>query len=239
MLDGWWCEGYKNHAGWYLKEENTYENPQLQDELDAETIYSLLENKIIPEFYERDKKGIPEKWIGYIKNSIAQIAPEFNTKRMIDEYYQKFYIDLAKRHKKLCKNDFELSKKVALWKSKIIRNWNDINVVNVHTNDTSNNPLPLGANFEAEVVINLNGIAKEDVRVEVLFIKNTPDRPLEPEKIILKEDLNIRNVKGSTVTYGCSINTTIPGVFSYIFRVSPRNENLPNRMDFDLVKWIS
>ena len=239
VLDGWWCEGYKPDAGWYLKEEKTYEDNRLQDELDAETIYSLLENKIIPDFYKRDKKSVPHEWVKYIKNSIALIAPDFNTKRMIEDYYKQFYVSLAKRHKKLCANDYELSKEISLWKRRMMRNWNDIQVLKIQTNDVASNPLFLGDEFDAEIELNLNNIHKDDIRLEVLFVKTTPELPLEHEKIIFKDDLQIKHVNGCVITYGCNVKISFPGVYSYIFRISPKNEHWPNRMDFNLVKWIS
>ncbi len=238
VLDGWWCEGYKPDAGWFLKEESTYDDHRLQDELDAETIYSILENKIIPVYYKRNKSGLPLEWVKYIKNSIALIAPDFNTKRMIDDYYNQFYKHLSKRHKKLCVNDYELTKEISLWKRKMIRNWNDIQIIDVNTNDIFDNPIALGDVFEAEVVLNLNHISKNDIRVELLFVKHIPENHLDPIKIILDKELEIKNENGSHITYGCHIKTNFPGVYSYVFRISPKNENLPNRMDFDLVKWV-
>ncbi len=94
VLDGWWAEGYRPNAGWALREARTYANQQFQDELDSETIYDLLEEEILPLFYNRNK-GIPEKWIAFIKNSIAEVAPHYTMKRMLDDYQHKFYNKLV------------------------------------------------------------------------------------------------------------------------------------------------
>lgn len=237
VLDGWWCEGYKSGAGWCLKEENTYDNSKLQDELDAETIYSIIEHQIVPLYYKREK-NIPKGWVKYMKNSIAEIAPEFNTKRMIDEYYVKYYSKLGERNKAFKKDDCKLAKELVLWKKHVLRNWNDIEVIDVSSNDTGNNPLKLGDIFHAEVQLNLRNLNKEDVHVEILFIKSAKSEVKSDDKIILKQDLNILKTEGSKVTYVCDITTELPGVYNYIFRLSPINKNIPHRMDFDLVKWI-
>ena len=90
VLDGWWVEGYREGAGWALKQERTYQNQGYQDQLDAATIYSLLENEILPLYYNRNEQGFSEGWIKTIKNSIATIAPNYTMKRQLDDYYDKF-----------------------------------------------------------------------------------------------------------------------------------------------------
>ena len=97
VKDGWWLEGYREGAGWALTEKRTYQTQGYQDNLDAATIYGLLENEIIPLYYNKDKKGISKGWIKVIKNSIAQIAPHYTMKRQLDDYYEKFYNKEAKR----------------------------------------------------------------------------------------------------------------------------------------------
>ena len=101
VKDGWWLEGYREGAGWALTEKRTYQNQGYQDQLDAATIYSLLENEIIPLYYDKDKNGISKGWCKVVKNSIAQIAPHYTMKRQLDDYYEKFYNKQAKRFKKL------------------------------------------------------------------------------------------------------------------------------------------
>ena len=105
VLDGWWVEGYRKGAGWALPQKRTYENQGYQDQLDAATIYSLLETDIIPMYYNKNKKGYSEEWIKVIKNSIATIAPHYTMKRQLDDYYDKFYIKQAARFKKLSANN--------------------------------------------------------------------------------------------------------------------------------------
>ena len=105
VKDGWWLEGYREGAGWALTEKRTYQNQEYQDQLDAATIYNLLENEIVPLYFDKDKKGISKGWIKVIKNSIAQIAPHYTMKRQLDDYYNKFYIKQAKRFKEIAKDN--------------------------------------------------------------------------------------------------------------------------------------
>ena len=129
VLDGWWVEGYQPEAGWALTNEITYEDNNLQDDLDSEIIYSLLEQEIIPAFYERNKSDIPETWVRMMKNSIASIAPHFVTSRMLNDYNHRFYSKLFKRTKAMAEDDFEMAKRISSWKKRIKRAWNNITVV--------------------------------------------------------------------------------------------------------------
>ena len=110
VKDGWWLEGYREGAGWALTEKRTYQNQGYQDQLDAATIYSLLENEILPLYYAKDKNGLSKGWIQVIKNSIAKIAPHYTMKRQLDDYYSKFYEKQAKRFHELTENTFHLAK---------------------------------------------------------------------------------------------------------------------------------
>ena len=113
VKDGWWLEGYREGAGWALTEKRTYQNQGYQDRLDAATIYGLLENEIIPLYYNKDKDGIPKGWLKVVRNSIAQIAPHYTMKRQLDDYYEKFYNKEAKRFKEIAKDNYKLAKDIA------------------------------------------------------------------------------------------------------------------------------
>lgn len=129
VLDGWWLEGYREGAGWALTEKRTYQNQEHQDQLDAATIYSILETEILPLYYARNKKGYSEGWIKVVKNSIAQIAPHYTMKRQLDDYYSKFYCKLAKRFQTLAANDNAKAKEIAAWKEDVVAKWDSIEIV--------------------------------------------------------------------------------------------------------------
>ena len=113
VLDGWWYEGYREGAGWALTDKRTFTDQAQQDKLDAATIYSMLENEIIPLYFAKNSKGYSPEWIQYIKNSIAHIAPNFTMKRMIDDYINRFYLKESKYAKALKKNNFAKAARIA------------------------------------------------------------------------------------------------------------------------------
>ena len=129
VLDGWWLEGYREGAGWALTEKRTFQNQAHQDQLDAATIYGMLENEILPLYYARNVKGYSEGWVKTIKNSIAQIAPHYTMKRQLDDYYSKFYCKEAKRHAELVADNYAKAKEIAAWKEAVAEKWDAIQVV--------------------------------------------------------------------------------------------------------------
>ncbi len=235
VLDGWWAEGYIEKAGWALKEENTFENPDYQDQLDAETIYDIIEDEIVPLFYKRDKQNIPTKWISYVKNTIAEIAPQFTTKRMIDDYMNKYYTKMFERSRMLNDNDYELVKKLSAWKKKVIRAWNGIAVVSVDTPDSSKKPFKLGEKFVCEVTLDLNELLPGDIGIEVVFGQKEMD---VVKNVVYKKEMDLYKHERNIATFRIEIFVTRSGVFDYAFRVFPKHDLLPHRMDFNLVKWI-
>jgi len=234
VLDGWWAEGYREDAGWALKEERTYENQQFQDELDAETIYNILEDEIIPAFYDRDTDGVPHAWIKYVKNTISGIAPHFTMKRQLDDYFEKYYHKLATRSALLKKDDNAAMRNLASWKFRMIRNWDGIEVVDVIFPNPTNDELKLGDIFKAEVILSLGDIAPDDIMIEMVSGQKVNDQMVEPQAI---RELELVKVDGNQAHFAIEMEISLAGVFDFAFRITPKNPMLPHRMDFNLVKW--
>jgi phosphorylase/glycogen(starch) synthase len=234
VLDGWWAEGYREDAGWALKEERTYENQQFQDELDAETIYNILEDEIIPAFYDRDTDGIPHSWVKYVKNTISGIAPHFTMKRQLDDYFEQYYHKLANRFALLRDDDHAALRSLASWKFRMIRNWDGIEVVDVIYPNATNDELKLGDIFKAELVLSLGDVAPDDIRIEMVSGQKVNDQMVEPQSI---RELSLAKVDGNYAHFTLEVETALAGVFDFAFRITPKNPLLPHRMDFNLVKW--
>ncbi|MFN4254642.1 MAG: alpha-glucan family phosphorylase [Saprospiraceae bacterium] len=235
VLDGWWCEGYKPGAGWALPEHDTYADPALQNELDAETIYNILENDIVPTYYEQDKNGVSERWVSHIKNTIADIAPDFVMKRMLDDYQARFYSKLAARSQKLKRNDYQAARELTAWKARLRRVWDAIELVEMQAPDTFNRSLPLGEHFTASVTLNLHELTASDIGVELVFFRRKSETEL---KLISTHELSPNGHKGPQATYSCDIAPQKAGVFEYGFRMFPKHPLLPHRQDFGLVRWL-
>ena len=235
VLDGWWAEGYKPNAGWAIQERRTYENQQFQDELDAETIYNLLETEIIPAYFERNSHGIPEKWVKYIQNNLAMIAPHFTMKRMLNEYYDKYYNKLIARANAMNADGSSLAISLAEWKNKVRQAWNNIEVSSIKIPDPTVRPLNFGENFVAEVTLNTPGLLPGEVGIELLFGRKLHDKI---DEIIFIEKMNLVAEGDNWVQYHINVPIYRAGVYDYTFRIFPNHPMLPHRQDFPLVKWI-
>jgi len=235
VLDGWWAEGYAPEAGWAIKEEKTYENLAYQDELDAEVIYNTFENEIVPMFYERNKEGIPEEWVRWIKNNIAQIAPVYTNKRMLDDYFRLFYNKLFKNSDLIHADGFKKAKEIARWKKSMIRKWDSIELNSLNLMNTSDNALLLGEDFSAEIVLDVNEFNENDLGLEVVFIQKT----FEGEDVVISvyEMEKVKRDK-ELLTFKCDVPAKRVGIYNYAFRLYPKNEILPHRQDLGLVKWF-
>ncbi len=235
VLDGWWVEGYQKDAGWALPMERTFEVQDFQDELDAATIYDIFEKEIVEDFYNRDKNGIPQKWVGYIKNTIARVAPNFTTTRMIRDYQERFYLTQFERSKRLLKDDFKLAKELASWKYWISTIWDNLEVKDINISDGITHPMKIGVEYPAKVTVDLKGLSCREVGLElVVTLNGNKDVP----KLINKHEFEVESCKDGMATYRLNVQLEQSGTYSYGLRLYPKNENLPHRQDFKYVKWI-
>ena len=234
VLDGWWVEGYRKGAGWALKQERTYENQAYQDQLDATTIYNLLENEIVPMYYDKDKNGLSKDWIQVVKNSIATIAPHYTMKRQLDDYYSKFYTKLAARSAKVNAKDYQLAKDIALWKETVAERWDSIEVVSRNAKGFDDGA-ETGKSYTIQYVINEQGL-NDAVGLELVSLKNDQDPSdrrinfIKPFKMVKKE--------GNNYTFECEFSTSMAGNWKACVRMFPKNDLLPHRQDFCYVKWL-
>ncbi len=233
VLDGWWVEGYKENAGWALPLERTYDNQDLQDELDAETIYSLFENDIVPKYYNKGSKDYSEEWVSIIKNTIAKVAPHFTTTRMIRDYNERFYTPQANRHAKIVANNFSLAKEIAAWKERIAKAWDGVNVKAAKIADGELSKMKIGEEYFGEVAIDLNGLSTSEVGIEIILKSEN-----EKEAIQLAQ-LEPQGNENNLSIYHLKLQLNKPGVYSYNLRIYAKNEQLPHRQDFKYIKWFS
>ena len=234
VLDGWWVEGYREGAGWALPEKRTYENQAYQDQLDAATIYGLLENDIIPMYYNRNKKGYSADWVKVIKNSISTIAPHYTMKRLLDDYFDRFYNREALRFKKLQEHDYRLAKDIALWKETVAERWDEIHVVSKDTSllDTGGET---GKKYTMRYVIDEQGL-DDAVGLELVSLKSNTSQ--DDHEVYSVRPFKVKGHEGNLYTFEAVIEPDVAGAFRSCVRMYPKNVNLPHRQDFCYVKWL-
>ena len=234
VLDGWWVEGYRKGAGWALPEKRTYDDQSYQNELDSATIYGTIENEIAPAYYNVDAAGRSSEWISYIKNTIAQVASNFTTNRMLTDYCNQYYIPQSARYESLVANDYAVARELADWKRLVAAEWNNIRIVSYRQPDAAyvlspNDP------FKCEVALDLGRLKPEDVGVEVLFTFADAKGALHIQEVC---NLNLVSCEGGIARYEASFVPQRTGMYQMGTRIYPRNPMLPHRQDFPLVKWL-
>ena len=236
VLDGWWLEGYREGAGWALTEKRTYQNQEHQDQLDAATIYSILETEIMPLYYARNKKGYSEGWIKVIKNSIAQIAPHYTMKRQLDDYFSKFYCKQAKRFAALSANDNAKAKEIAAWKEEVVDKWDSIEIVSCDkVEELAKGDIESGKEYTITYVIDEKGL-NDAIGLEVVTTYTTADGK---QHVYSVEPFNVIKKEGNLYTFQVKHSLSNAGSFKVAYRMFPKNPDLPHRQDFCYVRWFS
>ncbi len=237
VLDGWWYEGYKfdEKAGWALTDKRTFTDQSQQDKLDAATIYSMLENEIIPLYFAKNSKGYSPEWIQYIKRSIGNIAPHFTMQRMIEDYIDRFYTPEDKRFRALAANNYALAREIVEWKEKVVAAWDGIKVLEIKENiGNPGAPANTGERYDVEITIDTNGLDAKDLGVEGVIYR-TEDGV---DHLAGTRQFEIAKTSGNVATYVLKERLRDAGVFRFAYRIYPKNANLPHRQDFAYVRWI-
>ena len=235
VLDGWWVEGYKEGAGWALPIEQAYEDNNFQNELDAATIYQILENDIAPAYYNIDRNtGRSSEWIGYIKNTIAKVACDFTTNRMLTDYINQYYAPQAVRATSVKADDFKVAREIAAWKAHVRREWPNVQLVSRSTPETSYD-LTLANQFHVEMELRLGDLTPEDIGVEVVFaqVDNRGVRHINDV-----QEFKAVDFKDGVAKYELSCLPEKTGAYEVCARVFAKNPLMPHRQDFECVKWL-
>ena len=235
VLDGWWAEGYTQTNGWTIGTNAEYSSYQEQDLADSESMYSTLENKIIPMYYEKDKNNISSRWMQTMKNSIMTTGGKYSTARMLVDYTNNLYIPLCNLTKEHYSNVDEVAE-FNSWKSELFTNWKDIKIA--QNNNLDNITMDAGNNIEVACDVTLPNISEENIRVEAYYGKILENGVIENVSIIPME-LESQDEENKKYHYKAKIELTTGGDYGYTFRIMPKNEMLLDSENLNLVKWVT
>ena len=235
VLDGWWVEGYKEGAGWMLPMERSFAEQRFQDELDAEMIYNTIEDQIVPMYYDRAEDGVPHRWVNAVKKCVADIASNFTMNRQLIDYEDRFYNKLAVRKEQMVENNYRMAREMAAWKRKVSAAWDDVKILGVQRVELDNEAIFVDKKYLYEVTLDVASLRAEDLGVELVVAKQIEAG--EPVNVVATKPLEIKSVNGQEVTFSIDYTPARTGSFDVALRVYPKNDRLPHRMDFALVKW--
>ena len=236
VLDGWWAEGYTQNNGWTIGSNQEYESYEAQDQADSQSLYRTLEEKIIPTFYDRDKNGMPTKWIEIMKNSIITTGGKYSTSRMLVDYTKDYYMPLCKLTKKYYQ-DIDNVAAFNAWKKDLYTNWKDVKIRQTEE-DVDNITIDAGNKIQVGCEVELPNIDVENVTVEVYYGKILENGIVENVSItpmtLTEEDGEARKYY-----YTAKIELTTGGNYGYTFRVMPKHEMILEPANLDLIKWVT
>lgn len=235
VLDGWWDEGYDPEVGWKIGNGEEYSDQDYQDELEARQLYHTLENHIVPQFYNRGEDRLPRKWISMVKNSMKKLGPFFNTHRMVQEYFENYYIKCIDKRYLLTERKYEKAKNLSEWKEFVRSNWSKISIVNVSSSN-GQNQYYVGEEFELQAEINLGEFSPDDVDVQIYY--GPVDKQDDPQyNSTVEMNADKRKNKNGNYKFSGSIPAAKTGQQGYTIRILPKHKLLINSFEVGSVYW--
>ncbi|MFH1674697.1 MAG: alpha-glucan family phosphorylase [Pseudomonadota bacterium] len=232
-LDGWWAEGYDPRFGWAIGHGETYEDKELQDDIESRDIYNLLENEIVPLFYDRGPDNIPKAWVKIMRDAMCNLCPVFNSHRMVQEYTHRFYLGSARRWNELTRDDMAGARVLADWRQKLLTNWDEIRISNMRSGESID--LPINSSLKIEADVHLAGLDPEDVDVAVYYGRlNLKEEFIGRAIQIMKPEGAERN---GNYHYAGFIPCDQTGKFGFTIRIMPSSHKLETPYTTGLVVW--
>jgi starch phosphorylase len=233
VLDGWWVEGYTQLNGWAIGAGEEYTDLNYQDDVESRAIYDLLEQEIVPLFYNRSTDGLPRGWLKVMKQSISTICPFFNTNRMVQEYIEECYWPSAQRHGSLTAENLKRADELARWRKRLAQNWQQVRIEIVETKSAET--LQVGKDLEVMARVNLGPLGPDDVEVQLFhgLVDSLGEIP-NPDTVNMNHN---GTAGGASWNYTGTIPCRLSGQHGYAVRVLPRHKDLGSPLQPGLVCW--
>lgn len=232
VLDGWWDEGYDKAYGWAIGHGEEYKDYETQDHIESQDLYHLLEEEVVPLFYQRGRDNIPREWISKMKAGLRHLVPFFNSHRMVQEYVDRYYLPCSRRYNALSDRDFYASKELASWRQKLMTSWNDVSVKEISSDNGRD--IPSGGDLKIMTKVSLGALQPEDVTVEAYYGR------LDHEGEFIERDtreLYKKDSQDGMYTFEGVIPCNDVGRFGCTVRIMPSRNKLENRFVMGLVTW--
>jgi starch phosphorylase len=229
--DGWWDEGYAPEVGWSIGSGETYADTEEQDAIECDALFNLLEQEVIPLFYNRDATGVPREWVARMRASMARLGAEFNTHRMVQEYTDWGYLPAHRASTRLARDGHAEARLLADWRTRTAEAWPN---VTLRSETVGNGGLEVGATIPVRVWANLAGLAVEDVAVEVAA--GTPGQDGAPDRPIMVV-ANHAGTDGTEERFEAAVPCTTSGPLALTVRIRARNASAVNPLSPLLLTW--
>lgn len=232
-LDGWWAEAYSPEVGWGIGagEEYSERAGEIQDAIESEALYNVMEQDIVPLFYDRGRDTLPRLWIGKVKASMKKLAKFFNTRRMVREYAEKYYLPEYERAHEMTHPDLKRGLAFAAWRNGIEKSWSGVKVVRV---DVPSDTVKVGQQVEVKAVVNLGQLQAGDVTVQLYYGPLNTDGDIDTGTAV---DMQHVSNKNGDYVYSTKISCDNSGNRGLSVRVLPNHDFLPTPFIPGLITW--
>ena len=231
ILDGWWAEGYNGKNGWAIGEEREYHNSNIQDEADSLSLYQLLEEEIVPTYYDRGADGIPHRWVAIMKEAIRTCAPTFSMRRMVKEYTTRYYVPEIQQGMQIKENYYEQARVLAAWKNRVKVDWPR---VEVYVDGRRDGHLSLGEKVDVSAWVRAGNLRPEDLSVELVYGETTEEQVVPQHALAMKYT---KQEADGSYRYDASLQPDQSGSIAYGVRVLPSHPVLAGKHDMGLIRW--
>ncbi|MCL2670252.1 MAG: alpha-glucan family phosphorylase, partial [Syntrophaceae bacterium] len=240
VSDGWWCEGYEENNGWNIgpvvRTLNEEPGNVDADEEDAQSLYTLLENNVVPLFYDRGMPGLPEKWIAMVKRSMQTLAPKFNTERMLVEYYHNLYLPTAQREHILYENNYRIARELAEWKGKLPMRFSSLHLIDVSVEGIRVDQILVERPLSVRVRIHPGKMEPGELLLELVIGKTDGGNGFAETPECLPLALAEQGQDG-VLTFVADYTVRQNGTYAYGIRVLPNHPHLAAKQETGLVYW--
>jgi starch phosphorylase len=236
VLDGWWDEGYDSEVGWKIGNGEEYLDLDYQNEIESRQLYDTLESEIQALFYNRSADRLPRLWIGKMKASMRKLGPIFNTNRMVQEYFSKYYYPAYENRKALMQSDWKLGRQLTEWKKKVKSNWNHVKFESVEYDNQTSDEIKVGEKFKIKATINLGALCPDDVKVQIYYGSVDKQNMPHSNSIGAMKSMNGK-VQGSSYVYEGEITAEQSGHIGFTLRILPYHHLLVSPFDLSVICW--
>ncbi len=233
VLDGWWSEGYNGDNGWSIGKGEEYEDLDYQDEVESLALYDILENAVIPMFYDRGADGIPREWVKTIKESMKSLCPQFNTNRMVREYTERYYLNAHRNYRGMVEDNYRRAREIAAWKEQVSAAWKKVAIKDLIFGDEQE--ISVGSKVKVKAVVDLGDLSNEDVQVELYFGSLNPDGEIA-EGASLPMFITDEQ-EGGVYVYEGQMLCLKSGQFGFTVRIIPMHDGMARKFESGLITW--
>ncbi|MEI7811776.1 MAG: alpha-glucan family phosphorylase [Ignavibacteria bacterium] len=235
VLDGWWDEGYDSEVGWKIGGGEEYLDLDYQDQIESRQLYDMLESEIAMLFYNRSADKLPRFWISYMKSSMKKLGPVFNTNRMVEQYFTKFYNQAIENCKALTRNNSQQVKALTEWKKKVQNNWNQVRFLNIGYEGLSTD-VKVGTEFVIRAEVQLGPLSPDDVEVQIYY-GSVDKQDIAHANTFITMQYDKNNSKHGACLYKGAIVSTNSGQFGFTARILPKHPLQISPFDLGLICW--